>query len=150
MTYAIINPPAEHPSLDLAKQTCPAAYDTISFDRKGRADGSALHHEYYDLTADAGIICIRRTEGSKYGVKTLSKKYYLLENIAGVATRTPLEGRNIAALAQKAELGQVVARMMSDSDIVRRALVDGAVIVRRAGTERAPVSYTHLTLPTKA
>lgn len=54
-------------------------YNTIGFDRKRRADGSALHHELYDMAKNAAIICIRRTEGTRYGVKTLSKSYVLIE-----------------------------------------------------------------------
>lgn len=54
-------------------------YDTIEFDRKGCADGSALHHELYDMAKNAAIVSIRRTEGTRYGVKTLSKTYMLIE-----------------------------------------------------------------------
>lgn len=58
----------------------PGSYDTIGFDRKGRADGSALHHDLYDFAPRAAIVCIRRTEGTQYGVKTLSKTYMLIES----------------------------------------------------------------------
>lgn len=61
------------------KNIIPESYDTIDFDRKGSADGSALHHELYDMCKNAVIICIRRTEGTRYGVKTLSKTYMLIE-----------------------------------------------------------------------
>lgn len=54
-------------------------YDTIEFDKKGRAEGDALHHELYDFAKNATIICIRRTEGNRYGIRTLSKTYMLIE-----------------------------------------------------------------------
>lgn len=62
------------------KNIIPATYDTIEFDCKGRADGDALHHDLYDFGKNAAIICIRRTEGTRYGVKTLSKLYMLIES----------------------------------------------------------------------
>lgn len=62
------------------KKKIPAAYDTISFDKKRRADGSALHHEIYDISDDARhvLVCVRETEGTRYGVKTLSKTYFIV------------------------------------------------------------------------
>jgi TusA-related sulfurtransferase len=56
------------------------AYDDISFDRKRRAEGSARHHEIYDISDDARhlLLCVRETEGSKYGVSTTSKEYFII------------------------------------------------------------------------
>lgn len=69
-------------------------YDTIEFDRKGRANGSALHHELYDMSKNAAIVCIRRTEGSRYGVATKSKTYMLIERknrkITAVEIKVPV------------------------------------------------------------
>lgn len=70
--WALINEAAKNGIID-------DNYDTIDFDKKGRADGSALHHELYDMAKNAAIICIRRTEGTRYGVKTTSKSYILIE-----------------------------------------------------------------------
>jgi len=58
----------------------PWASDSISFDRKGRADGYATHHEIYDISSDARhiLLCVRESEGTKYGVKTTSKTYYII------------------------------------------------------------------------
>jgi len=66
-------------------------YDTVDFDKKGRAEGSALHHELYDMAKNAAIICIRRTEGTRYGVKTLSKTYMLIERKNRKITATELK-----------------------------------------------------------
>lgn len=63
----------------VAEKIIPNDYDSIEFDKKGRADGSALHHELFDFDKNAAIICIRRTEGSRYGVSTKSKTYMLIE-----------------------------------------------------------------------
>lgn len=89
------------------------AYDTISFDRKGRADGSAVHHEIYDITEDARhlLLCVRSTEGSKYGVRTTSKDYYILST-HGRGVRVHPASKAKAAKAAKqavATLGQAIA-----------------------------------------
>lgn len=60
------------------KELLPKCFDTIEFDRKRRASGSALHHEIYDLNDTEVLVCIRKTSGSKYGVTTDSKEYYLV------------------------------------------------------------------------
>ncbi len=69
-------------TLELAMDSgaIPAGYDTIAFDRKGRASGGAVHLEVYDydISRDVVLLCVRKTVGSKYGVATKSKKYYLL------------------------------------------------------------------------
>lgn len=89
----------------------PASYDSIDFDRNGRADGTALHHELYDFATDAAIICIRRTEGTRYGVKTLSKSYTLIERIEGeiAATEVSIPVAKFAKL-HDIEFGQIIAR----------------------------------------
>jgi len=57
------------------------AYDNISWDRKKRAEGDALHHEIYDISDDGRhtLVCLRSTQGNgKYGVSTTSKRYFIL------------------------------------------------------------------------
>lgn len=73
------------------KNIIPKDYDSIEFDKKGRADGEALHHELYDFAKNAAIICIRRTEGTRYGVKTLSKTYMLIERKNRKITATEIK-----------------------------------------------------------
>jgi hypothetical protein len=68
------------------QEAIPSIHDSIEFDRKGRADGLALHHDLYDFRPDAAIVCIRRTEGTRYGVKTYSKSYRLIERVDGKIT----------------------------------------------------------------
>lgn len=73
------------------KKIIPNDYDTIEFDKKGRAEGDALHHELYDFGKNVAIICIRRTEGSRYGVRTLSKTYMLIERKNRKITATEIK-----------------------------------------------------------
>lgn len=89
--------------IKLAGKKLPASYDTISRDRKGRFDGSALHHELYDLnpTGTSALICCREVEGSKYGVKTLAKTYYLLTK-CGKGVKVNEANKAVAAKAAKA------------------------------------------------
>ena len=111
------------------KAVIPAAYDDIAFDRKKRADGTALHHELFDFSRNASIICIRRTEGTRYGVKTLSKTYVLIESyrrkitareisipVAKYAKMSILHYGDIIAIAQ----GKKKIKLLSAIHQVRR------------------------------
>lgn len=93
------------------KKKLPASFDNISWDRKRRADGYALHHEIYDISPAATrvLLCIRETEGTKYGVKTTSKTYYIIARCG--CTVTPVS-KALAAKAAKScadELGHGIA-----------------------------------------
>lgn len=95
------------------------AYDDISWDRKRRADGDALHHELYDFAAGSAMICIRRSRGNgKYGVSTTSKNYIILSRSAGKITVTTAD-KNRAAKLAKSELpwGGVIAALTGKKDI---------------------------------
>lgn len=101
-------------ALDMVKQAAAtdlldASYDSIGFDRKGRAKGDAVHHELYDFAPGAALVCVRRTEGTRYGVKTLSKTYYMIEQVEETVLCT-LTTKPVAKWAkQSAEFGQVIA-----------------------------------------
>jgi len=92
----------------LAGKKLPASHDTLSRDRKGRWDGSALHHELYDINpaATKALLCCREVEGSKYGVKTLSKTYYLIAK-CGKGVKVAEAQKAVAAKAAKSS-GQVI------------------------------------------
>lgn len=81
----------------------PAAYDDLEWDRKRRASGSARHHEIYDIAANgaAVLVCVRSTEGNKYGVRTTDKSYYLVAR-HGRGTRVSEASKAVAAKAAKA------------------------------------------------
>jgi len=91
-------------------------HDGITWDHKRRADGSAVHHELYDYAPGVALVCVRHTEGGRYGVKTLSKTYYLVERIeeAVVATITT---RPVAKYAKLPDIqpGQVIAAVCGDA-----------------------------------
>lgn len=105
------------PALELASEAAskgkiPVAFDTISWDRKGRSSGEALHHAVYDLTVDgkAALICCRATEGTKYGVRTVAKTYYLIRRHGRGLRVTEANKAKAAKAAKLAEaLGDAIA-----------------------------------------
>lgn len=91
----------------------PGAFDEIEFDRKSRASGSALHHEVYDISGNGAtvLVCLRSTEGSKYGVRTTDKTYVLVSK-AGRGVKVADANKAVAAKSAKAAgnmLGVAVA-----------------------------------------
>lgn len=81
----------------------PAARDTIERERRGFS-GSALHHEIYDLNPSASVVllCLRRTQGTKYGVGTLEKRYVLLRRHGrGVSVEDVPSGSAVARWAKQ-------------------------------------------------
>jgi len=101
------------------KGKIPQAYDSIGFDSKGRADGDACHHEMYDFCVGAVVVCIRRTEGTKYGVRTLSKTYSLITRHGRGIRVTPAIG-TIAKWAKAAgdRWGLVIRRLQGDKNAI--------------------------------
>jgi hypothetical protein len=87
----------------VSKKKIPASFDTIKRDRKGRFEGEALHHELYDIAPSGkkALVCVRETEGSKYGVATRSKKYYIIR-AHGTGTVVSEANKAVAAKAAKA------------------------------------------------
>jgi hypothetical protein len=89
-------------TLAIEKKRIPANYDYITRDRKGRFDGAAMHHEIYDI-AEHGrhvLLCIRETEGNKYGVKTTKKEYFII-SAHGPGVRVKAAPKAKAAKAAK-------------------------------------------------
>lgn len=111
------------------KKLIPAAYDSISWDRKGRSDGCAVHHEVYDIYPDGRhvLVCIRETEGSKYGVKTLSKSYFLISK----------KGRGVVAI----EANKAVAAKAAKS--CGQTLGGAIIIVSGRGKLPTPMAEKH-------
>ncbi|MDN0082393.1 hypothetical protein QU487_06450 [Crenobacter sp. SG2305] len=90
-----------------AKRKIPTAHDGMQWERinsriGNKKIGSALHHEIYDLSADGRhvLLCCRSVEGSKYGIKTTSKQYFILHK-HGTGVRVEEANKNIAAKAAK-------------------------------------------------
>ena len=88
-------------------------HDGMEWERISRRIGSkkigtATHHEIYDVSPDGrkALLCIRKVEGTKYGVKTLSKDYYIISK-HGTGVRVEPAKKAVAAKAALAA-GQVV------------------------------------------
>lgn len=64
--------------------------------------GNASVHEIYDVTSDGKkvLVCVRDVEGTKYGQKTTSKTYYLIEK-HGKGVRVVEADKSIAAKVAK-------------------------------------------------
>lgn len=95
---------AAHALISLAAKRgkLPAAHDDLSWDSKGRADGEACHHEIYDVNhaVTRALVCVRRTEGTKYGVRTVSKNYFVVAR-HGAGVRVLPANKAVAAKAAK-------------------------------------------------
>ena len=96
------------------KNLIPRSYDYIDWDDRRRADGYALHHEIYDFRKSAVVVCLRCTEGTRYGIKTLSKTYMLIESYRRKITATETK-EPVAKLAKSgAEYGSIIARICGE------------------------------------
>lgn len=85
----------------------PREYDDMSWGRSGRERGKrigdARHHEIYDVAPNGNraLICVREVEVTKYGVRTVSKTYYVVAR-HGRGVRVILANKAVAAKAAKA------------------------------------------------
>ena len=89
------------------KGRIPAEFDTMTWERisskyGNKRIGEAVHHEVYDLGSDGRkvLVCVRAVEGTKYGIKTTSKTYYLIAR-HGRGLRVAEANKAIAAKAAK-------------------------------------------------
>ena len=99
-----------------ARGKLPASYDDMEWGRSGRERGhrigNARHHEIYDVSPDGhrALICVRDVEGTKYGVRTTNKAYYVCAR-HGRGVRVIPANKAVAAKAAKAAgaLGEAIA-----------------------------------------
>jgi len=91
-----------------AKKKIPQAYDDMTWERVNARIGSkpigtAIHHEIYDITPDGKkvLVCCREAEGTRYGIKTVKKDYYLVKK-HGTGARVEPAKKAVAAKAAKA------------------------------------------------
>jgi len=122
----------------------PAAHDNISWydysRRRRAAEGDALHHEMYDVSPDGNtvLLCLRRAEGTLYGVKTLSKEYAIL-------TRTPDDGitvtpakKAVAAKAAKAAgntLGEALEILRGNGKLPAPAMPGNGICYKKVAVD---------------
>ena len=114
--------------LAVAAKKIPYSYDTITWDRKRRADGDACHHEIYDISADARhiLLCVRWTEGSKYGVRTTVKKYYILSTHGnGVRVQEAPKSKAAKAAKQAINPGDAIAVCLGKKETAVHCIIDG-------------------------
>jgi hypothetical protein len=122
----------------------PSAYDDIAWDKKGRANGNALRHEIYDISPDTNrvLVCVRESEGSKYGVRTTSKTYFVVAK-HGRGVRVLAANKAVAAKAAKSAktLGDaiLVALGKMKCPIKRGAVRIGYKLLKRNGEHFASV-----------
>lgn len=70
---------------------------------RGHLIGEARHHEIYDVNAEGtrALVCVREVEGTRYGVKTTSKEYFVIAR-HGRGVRVLPANKAVAAKAAKA------------------------------------------------
>ena len=93
--------------LAMAAGKITASFDDMSWGTRGKERhhriGEAVHHEIYDVNP-AGtrtLVCVRAVEGTRYGVKTCSKDYFVVAR-HGRGVRVLPANKAVAAKAAKA------------------------------------------------
>lgn len=83
----------------------PRAYDDLAWDKRGRASGDARHLEIYDCSPDLDrvLVCARETAGTKYGVATISKNYFVVTAGALGVSVVGADKHTAAKLAKNAD-----------------------------------------------
>ena len=85
----------------------PASFDAMTWGTSGKERGhrigEARHHEIYDINAEGtrALVCVRQVEGTRYGVKTCSKEYFVIAR-HGRGVRVLPANKSVAAKAAKA------------------------------------------------
>jgi hypothetical protein len=85
----------------------PATFDDTAWGTSGKERGhkigDARHHEIYDINAECTrvLMCVRETEGTRYGVRTTSKEYFVIAR-HGRGIRVLPANKAVAAKAAKA------------------------------------------------
>lgn len=133
--YALVSQAAEAGKI-------PAAFDNMEWGRSGKERGKRIgedrHHEVYDFTASAVLVCVRSVEGTRYGQKTTEKSYFLVSK-AGRGVKVAEASKSVAAKAAKAAgntLGLAVAVCQGKRPAPTPKCMDartGYKIVRREG-----------------
>lgn len=99
-----------------AGKKIPSSFDDMEWGTSGKERGHrigrARHHEVYDINTEGtrALVCVRAVEGTKYGVKTCSKEYFVIAR-HGRGIRVLPANKAVAAKAAKAagdSLGQAI------------------------------------------
>jgi hypothetical protein len=104
------------------KRRIAGSYDNITFDRRRRAAGDAVHHEIYDIAPDGRrvLLCVRSTEGTKYGVRTTWKQYFILSTHGRSVRVQPANKAKAAKAAKQAgsALGDAIAVCLGQKKLI--------------------------------
>lgn len=90
-----------------AGKKIPTSYDNMEWGTSGKERGhrigEARHHEVYDVNAEGtrALVCVREVEGTKYGVRTCSKEYFVVAR-HGRGIRVLPANKAVCAKAAKA------------------------------------------------
>lgn len=107
----------------------PAIFDDMEWGRSGKERGHrigvARHHEIYDVNSSGTsvLVCARDVEGTKYGVKTCLKEYFVVAR-HGRGVRVIPANKAVAAKAAKASgntLGQAIDVALGKSKLSVKA-----------------------------
>ncbi len=107
-------------------------YDDIETEwKRGRIrdrSGDACRHEIYDISDDGrhALLCCRMAEGNKYGIRTVSKKYFIISAHGKSGTRV-IE-------ASKAKAAKAAKQAVSPGDAIKICM--GKKKLHNAATEK--------------
>lgn len=102
------------------KNKIPESYEDLDWDsRYKKRLGDALHHEVLDVTPDGkkALICCRAVEGTRYGIKTTQKRYYI---VARHGTGVRVLPASLAVSAKYAKtatsLGEAISKLLKKTN----------------------------------
>ncbi len=107
----------------------PSEFDDMEWGRSGKERGhrigEARHHEIYDVNGSGtqALVCVRAVEGTKYGVKTCSKEYFVIAR-HGRGVRVLPANKAVAAKAAKAAgdtIGQAIEVALGKAKLAVKA-----------------------------
>lgn len=90
-----------------AGKKIPTEFDSMEWGTSGKERGhrigEARHHEIYDINPEGtrALVCVRAVEGTRYGVRTCSKEYFVIAR-HGRGVRVLPANKAVAAKAAKA------------------------------------------------
>ena len=92
---------------------------------RGHRIGEARHHEIYDINVEGtrALVCVRDVEGTRYGVKTCSKEYFVIAR-HGRGVRVLQANKAVAAKAAKgagAQLGLAIEVALGKAKLAVKA-----------------------------
>jgi len=94
----------------------PAAYDAIRRDNRGRYDGDAVHLDVRETGERWVLICVRRAEGSRYGVRTTKKTYYTIHTYRGELSVAPAPIPRVPRAPMERRLAYKSVAITADGD----------------------------------